>query len=108
MKPTSIRNCQSCGKSFDDGDIVYFVPLDNNIVCPECSYKHDSRERRVVDYCSPPITRYNALVEILKGGGITPTHAEEKFLRWFGTWDDETTEVLSRLLEKCLGVRKDA
>ena len=49
MKTTSIRNCQVCGKPFSDGDIVYFVPLDNNIVCPECAYKHDSREKRVFE-----------------------------------------------------------
>ena len=107
MKTTPIRNCQSCGKGFADGDIVYFVQLDNNIVCPECAYKHDKREQRLVEienYCSPPIARYNALVEILRQGGIIPTHAEEKFLRWFGTRDDDATGVLSGLLEKCLGV----
>ena len=107
MKTTSIRNCQSCGKPFTDGDIVYFVPLDNNIVCPECAYKHDSREKRIVEienYCSPPIARYNALMGVLSGGGIIPTHAEEKFLLWFSTWDNETSAALRGLLEKCLGV----
>ena len=105
MKTTSIHNCQVCGKSFAPGDIVYFVPLDNNIVCPECAYKHDSREKRLVEgevICSPPITRYNVLMEILKNGGITPTYTEEKFLMWFSAWGDETTETLGGLLEKCL------
>jgi len=107
LKTTSIRNCQSCGKGFADGDIVYFVPLDNNIVCATCSHKHDRVEKRFVEienYYSPPIARYNALMEILRGGGITPTHAEEKFLRWFSTWDNETSATLRGLLEKCLGV----
>ena len=107
MKTTSIRNCQSCGKRFNDCDIVYLVPIDNNIVCPECAYKHDSREKRIIEgerYCSPPITRYNTLVEILENGGITPTHTEEKFLRWFSIWDNETTATLGGLLKKCLKV----
>jgi len=107
MKTTPIRNCQSCGKQFTDGDIVYYARLDNNIVCPECSYGHSIREKRLVEienYCSPPIARYNALVKILKGVGITPTHAEEKFLLWFSKWDNETSAALRGLLEKCLGV----
>ena len=110
MKPTSIRNCQSCGKPFVAGDIVYFVPLDNNIVCPECAYKHDSREKRVVEgesIYSPATTRYNVLTEILRNGGVNPTHAEEKFLMWFSTWDNETAATLGELLEKCLKVGGD-
>ena len=107
MKTTSIRSCQVCGKPFNNGDIVYFVPLDNNIVCPECAYKHDSREKRVVEgesACSPATIRYNALMEILSHGGVTPTHTEEKFLMWFSAWDNETAATLCNLLEKCLRV----
>ena len=107
MKTTPIRNCQSCGKGFADGDIVYFVPIDNNITCPHCASFHGMTEQRLVEienYCSPPIARYNALVEILRQGGIIPTHAEEKFLLWFSTWDNETSATLRGLLEKCLGV----
>jgi len=69
MKTTSIRNCQVCGKLFVPGDIVYFVPLDNNIVCPECAYKHDGREKRIVEdesTCSPATTRYDALRDIME------------------------------------------
>jgi len=107
MKTTSIHNCQVCGKSFAPGDIVYFVPLDNNIVCPECAYKHDSREKRLVEgerYCNPSITRYDFLVGILLDGGIIPTPNEEKFLWWVSGWDDETAATLGGLLEKCLKV----
>jgi len=107
MKTTSIRNCQSCGKRFNDCDIVYFVPLDNNIVCPECAYKHDSREKRIVEgenTCSPATIRYNTLIEILRDGGVTPTHVERRFLMWFSTWDNETATTLGELLEKCLKV----
>jgi len=107
MKTTSIRRCQSCGKPFTDGDIVYFVPLDNNIVCPECAYSHDSREERIVEgetICSPATIRYNTLTEILRNGGVTPTHAERRFLMWFSTWDNETAETLGGLMEKCLKV----
>ena len=105
MKTTSIRSCQSCGKPFVDGDIVYFVPLDNNIVCPECAYKHDSREKRSVEgesTCSPATIRYNALREIFWHGGITPTPSEEEFLRWISNWGDETAATLGGLLVKCL------
>ena len=49
MKTTPIRNCQSCGKPFNNGDIVYFVPLDNNIVCHICAIEHDKVEPRVVE-----------------------------------------------------------
>ena len=83
------------------------MPLDNNIVCFRCSLKHDKSEKRAVEgerYCSTPITRYNALVEILENGGITPTHTEEKFLMWFSAWGDETAATLGGLLEKCLKV----
>jgi len=107
MKTTSIRNCQSCGKHFTPGDIVYFVPLDNNIVCLECAYKHDSREKRIVgdeSICSPATTRYDVLTEILRHGGVTPTHTEEKFLMWLSAWGNETAATLGGLLEKCLKV----
>jgi len=105
MKTTPIKNCQSCGKGFADGDIVYFVPLDNNIVCPVCAYKHDKREQRLVEIeytCDPVTTRYDVLVGILLDGGIMPTPNDESFLRWVSKWDDGTAVALGRLLEKCL------
>ena len=110
MKTTSIHNCQSCGKPFAPGDIVYFVPLDNNIVCPECAYKHDRREKRIVEgesICSPATIRYNTLTDILRNSGVTLNHAERRFLMWFSTWDNETAETLGGLMEKCLKVGAD-
>ena len=106
MKTTSIRNCQSCGKGFADGDIVYFVQ-DNSIVCPECAHKHDKREKRLVEIettCNPITTRYDVLVGILLDGGIMPTPNDESFLRWVSRWDDGTTDALGVLLKKCLKV----
>jgi len=107
MKTTPIRSCQSCGKPFADGDIVYLVPLDNNIVCPVCAYKHDSREQRLVEIestCNPVTTRYDVLVGILLDGGIMPTPNDESFLRWVSNWDDDTVNALCGLFKKCLGV----
>jgi len=107
MKTTQIRNCQSCGKGFADGDIAYYARLDNNIVCPECSYGHSIREKRVVeieDTCNPITTRYEVLIGILLDGGIMPTPNDESFLRWVSNWDDDTAVALGRLLEKCLRV----
>jgi len=107
MKTTSIRNCQSCGKPFSDCDIVYFVPLDNNIVCHVCAIPHDKTFERMVEIettCNPVTTRYDVLVGILLDGGIMPTPNDESFLRWVSQWDDETAVALGRLLEKCLKV----
>ena len=107
MKTTPIRNCQSCGKPFADGDIVYYVQLDNNIVCPECAYKHDSREQRLVEIestCNTITTRYDVLVDILMYGEITPTLKEEEFLRWVSRCDDDTVNALCGLFKKCLRV----
>ena len=106
MKTTSIRNCQSCGKPFADGDIVYFVQ-DNNIVCPACSAIHPDREKRLVEgeyTCNPVTARYDVLIGILLDGGVMPTPNDESFLRWISKWDDDTAVALGRLLEKCLGV----
>ena len=43
LKRIYSTHCQCCGKRFIPSDIagsikiVYFVPLDNNIVCPRCA-----------------------------------------------------------------------
>jgi len=50
MKTTPIRSCQSCGKPFAHGDIVYFVPLDNNVVCLDCAIPHLRTEKRIVEH----------------------------------------------------------
>jgi len=107
MKTTSIRNCQSCGKGFADGDIVYYVPIDNNITCPHCASFHGMTEQRLVEIeitCNPVTTRYDALVDILMYVEITPTLKEEEFLRWVSRCDDDTVNALCGLFKKCLRV----
>lgn len=37
MKKTTVRYCQVCGKDFKDGQIVYYVTIDNSIVCSMCA-----------------------------------------------------------------------
>jgi hypothetical protein len=39
MKETYVSYCQVCHKDFTEGQKVYFVPIDNNIVCKECADK---------------------------------------------------------------------
>lgn len=37
MKKTSVSYCQVCLKDFRDKDIVYYVVIDNSIVCGDCA-----------------------------------------------------------------------
>lgn len=37
MKTTSVSYCQACHKDFRDKDIVYYVIIDNSIVCGDCA-----------------------------------------------------------------------
>jgi len=37
MKETHISYCQVCRKDFKDGEKVYYVLIDNNIVCNRCA-----------------------------------------------------------------------
>jgi hypothetical protein len=48
IKTTGIDYCQSCGKDFKSKEIVYYAPIDNNIVCEKCSKIHEDRELRIV------------------------------------------------------------
>ena len=47
IKKTPISYCQVCGKDFEHLDIVYYAPIDNNIVCAECSKIHKDRSPRI-------------------------------------------------------------
>ena len=47
IKVTGIDYCQSCGKKYEELELVYFAPLDNNIVCKECSKAHNTIEPRL-------------------------------------------------------------
>lgn len=107
IKPTSIKSCQSCGKPFNDCDIVYFVPIDNNIVCPECAYKHDSREKRIVEGEGKYLNRFERmeyLTKLLMSGGINLSKNEELSLMWVSSCGIETYDGIYSLLEKCLKV----
>lgn len=48
IKTTKINYCQSCGKDFKSKEVVYYSPIDNNIVCEKCSRVHEDREIRIV------------------------------------------------------------
>lgn len=48
VKVTYLKYCQACSKDFRIGDGAYYVPMDNNIVCEDCSEVHKVRELRVV------------------------------------------------------------
>jgi len=107
MKTTPICNCQSCGKGFADGDIVYLVQLDNNIVCPVCAAIHPDRKQRLVEIettCDAKTTRLGAMMCVLGNGGVALDGREMAFLDWIAGWDQETVDTLGRLLEKCLEV----
>lgn len=48
VEETSINYCQSCGKDFNKGDLVYYAIIDNNIVCSKCSEVHIQKHLRIV------------------------------------------------------------
>lgn len=37
LKRCYVRHCQVCGKPFGQIELVYFVPIDNNLVCRQCA-----------------------------------------------------------------------
>lgn len=47
IKTTGISYCQSCGVDFEPQEVVYYAPIDNNIVCQKCSRVHEDREIRI-------------------------------------------------------------
>jgi len=48
MKETRASYCQVCGVQFEIGQEVFYVPLDNNIVCSRCSKVHAEKQPRKV------------------------------------------------------------
>jgi len=48
IKRAVVSHCQNCGKDFDSPELVYFAPIDGNIVCTKCSEIH--RERQLSIY----------------------------------------------------------
>jgi len=118
MKTTPIRNCQSCGKPFAHGDIVYFVPLDNNIVCLDCAIPHLRTEERIFeinadhDPIKHPVKylsrdeRIESLMGLLQEHNIKISGDDLVFLEWLCGSGFESYKSLRGLLEKCLGVEK--
>ena len=47
IKITHIDYCQSCGRDFDDIELVFYAPLDNNIICKDCTCPHKEVEPRM-------------------------------------------------------------
>lgn len=47
IQTTYIDYCQACGRDFHDGEIVYYAPIDNNIVCSKCAEEHRNKEIRI-------------------------------------------------------------
>jgi len=47
IKTTIASYCRVCGRDFKHLDVVYFAPIDNNILCPKCSEIHKDRQLRI-------------------------------------------------------------
>lgn len=47
IKRTHVYYCQVCAKEFKDPELVWYAPIDNNIVCEDCSQIHKDRQMRV-------------------------------------------------------------
>jgi len=44
MKTTHMSYCQSCHMDFRPNEIVYYVAIDNNLVCEACADKANSKD----------------------------------------------------------------
>jgi hypothetical protein len=42
-----IGYCQACGRGFASPELIYYVPLDGNIVCSKCAEIHKDRQLRI-------------------------------------------------------------
>lgn len=47
IKVTHRDYCQSCSRDFEDGEIVYYAPIDNTIICDDCIKVHSQKEVRI-------------------------------------------------------------
>lgn len=47
VKITSCGYCQACDANFNDLEIVFYAPLDNDVVCRECACAHEELEPRL-------------------------------------------------------------
>lgn len=44
---TRISYCQSCSNDFKDFEVVFYAPIDNNIICRDCIDEHLEVEPRL-------------------------------------------------------------
>lgn len=47
LKVTRVSYCQACSKDFKDFEIVFYAPIDNNLICRECINVHSEVEPRL-------------------------------------------------------------
>lgn len=47
IRRSHVSYCQSCGRDFKSPELVYYAPIDNNIVCEACSMVHKDRHLRI-------------------------------------------------------------
>ena len=47
IRRAAVSYCQVCGRDFITPELVYFAPIDNNIVCSECAQVHQDRQLRI-------------------------------------------------------------
>lgn len=47
LRRAHVAYCQSCGRDFKSPELVYYAPMDGNIVCLECSRVHKDRQLRI-------------------------------------------------------------
>lgn len=47
IKRTPCKYCLVCGRDFISPELVYFAPIDNNVVCKSCSEIHKDRQLRI-------------------------------------------------------------
>jgi hypothetical protein len=44
MKTTSVSYCQISHQEFKNNEVVYYIVIDNNIVCGQCAEKANTNE----------------------------------------------------------------
>lgn len=42
VKRTSVKYCSCCMRDFDDNEMVYYVVVDNNMICTKCNERVDA------------------------------------------------------------------
>jgi len=47
IRRASVSYCQVCARDFQSPELVYYAPIDGNIVCKECSNIHKDRQLRI-------------------------------------------------------------